>query len=122
MVTLLALIAACLVAEVFHADAPARAQQAAPEGPQARRNVFAVAGQIGRDSSGVYVIDADNGTIAAYEWISDRIAGRKLRLVAARNFAFDMQLDDYNTEPLPRDIKSLVEQHRRLNNAATQPG
>jgi len=52
------------------------------------------------------LVDSGSGTMAIYEWVPDRIAGRKLHLVAARNFTFDLQLDDYNnSEPLPGTFK-----------------
>jgi hypothetical protein len=37
--------------------------------------------------------------------------------MAARNYKFDVQLDEYNTEPLPREIQKLVQQHKRLGGA-----
>ena len=117
IVVLLAVIATCLLIEVGFSTSRAYAQV----GSGVKGNIFAVAGQLSRETYGVFLVDAENGTICIYEWVPDKIAGRKLRLMAARNFSFDMQLDDYNTEPLPREIRILVEQHPRLNDATTQP-
>jgi hypothetical protein len=113
----LAVIAACLLMEVGLGGPAAQAQVSSGQ----RRNVFAVAGAIARDGYGIYLVDVDSGTMSLYEWVPDRVTGRKLRLLAARNYSFDLQLDDYNTEPLPREIKALVEQHRRLGGATSQP-
>ena len=86
--------------------APA-ARPAGPDGP----GVMAVAGQVTRDGYGLYLLDLRNQTIAVYQYVPN---ARTLRLLAARNFAFDVQLDEFNTEPSPRDIRDLVESARRL--------
>ena len=80
-------------------------------GVAARDNVLVVAGQITGDSYGLYVVDIEKSTIGVYQWLP---SARKLRLMAARNYTFDLQLDEYNTEPFPREIKRLVEEHSRL--------
>ena len=89
-------------------------------------NVMAVTGQITRDSYGIYLVDLNNQTLCVYQYVSPQ---KKLRLLAARTFAFDSQLDDYNTEPSPREIRALVRQHPRLTvveppavEPTTQPG
>jgi hypothetical protein len=115
---LLGAIAACLLVEVGRTTSSASAQVAS----ERKGNIFALAGQLSKDSYGIYLVDADNDTIAIYEWVPASPSGRKLRLMAARNYSFDLKLDDYNTEPLPREIKTLVEQHRRLTSGpASQP-
>ena len=75
-------------------------------------SVFVVAGQISRETYGVYLVDYENSTICVYQYIP---RDRKLRLMAARTYSFDAQLDEYNTEPPPREIKKMVEEHKRLN-------
>jgi hypothetical protein len=116
----LSALAGALVSQVALSGSPAAAQTAssAKEG-----SVFALAGQLTRDNYGIFLVDSASGTMAIYEWVSDRAQGRKLHLVAARNFTFDLQLDDYNnSEPLPRDVQSLVKQQRKLGSgAASQP-
>ncbi len=75
-------------------------------------SVFVVAGQISRETYGVYLVDYDNSTICVYQYFP---IIRKLRLMAARTYAFDVQLDEYNTDPPPREIKEMVEEHKRLD-------
>ena len=74
-------------------------------------SVMAVTGQITRDSYGIYLVDVSNQTICIYQYVAQQ---RMLRLLAARTFAFDSQLDEYNTEPSPRQIRELVRSHARL--------
>jgi hypothetical protein len=114
----LSALAGGLLCQVFLTGA---AQAQATSGQKG--NVFALAGQISKDNYGIFLVDSGTSTMAIYEWVPDKVQGRKLHLVAARNFAFDLQLDDYNnSEPLPRDVKALVQQHRKLESgAASQP-
>lgn len=104
-------LAAQIAAPVAVAQAPA-AQQAAGGG------VFAVSAQITSGTYGIYLVDPANGTMALYEWLPSP-RQPKLRLLAARNYRFDLQLDEYNTEPSPREIQDLVSQARRLSGTVT---
>ncbi len=107
IVILLSVIATCLLVEV---GLPARgARAAAVTGDKSE--IFAVAGQITRDTYGLYLVDVERGTVCVYQYMA---TSRKLHLRAARNITFDVQLDAYNTQPPPQEIKKLVEQHRRL--------
>ena len=108
IVILLAVIATCLLIEVGFGSRPATA---APGQAGAADPMFAVAGQITRTTYGMYLVDVRRGTICLYEYVS---ATKKLHLRAARNVTFDLQLDAYNTEISPHQVKALVEQHRRL--------
>lgn len=74
-------------------------------------NVVAVPGQITRDSYGLFLIDPGKGTICVYQY---QAATRKLQLLASRTYRFDVQLDDWNTLPPPREIQDLVQQQKRL--------
>ena len=116
-VVALSALAGALVSQVVLTGSPAGAQTAS-SGKEA--GVFALAGQLTRDSYGIFLVDSANGTMAIYEWAPQ---GRKLHLLAARNFTFDLQLDDYNnSEPLPRDVQALVKQQHKLGSgAASQP-
>ncbi len=114
-VVLLAVIATCLVIEVGFATSPAVAQTTSGWGAA---GVFAVAGQVSPQTYGIYLVDLENSSICVYQYLHGT---RRLKLVAARSTIYDRQLDDYNTEPRPRDIKELVEQHRRLEGASTRP-
>ena len=109
IVILLGLIAGCLLAELVASVSTASAQLTS--GASAR-GITAVAGQVTSDSYGLYLIDTENGTMAVYQWLPGI---RKLRLMAARNYEFDLKLDEYNSDdPSPSEIKQLVEQHDRL--------
>jgi hypothetical protein len=119
IVVALSALAGAVLAGAVLTGPPAQAQAAAAGGGHG--GVFALAGQLSRDNYGIFLVDSNSNTMAIYEWVSDKVQGRKLHLVAARNFAFDLQLDDYNnSEPLPREVKALVEQNRKLS-ATSQP-
>lgn len=81
---------------------------------------LAVPGRLTGDSYGVYIIDLENGIINVYQWVPGRRGTGKLKLLAARNINYDLQLDEYNTEPSPKEIKKLVNQSRRLENSQPQ--
>ncbi|MGC9453312.1 MAG: hypothetical protein ACP5HU_00465 [Phycisphaerae bacterium] len=82
--------------------------------------IFAVPAQVGQESYGVFLVDTGNDTICVYEYSPARGSGpAKLRLTAARRFSFDLQLEEYNTEPPVREIRDLVEQHRRMDEASS---
>ncbi|MBN1554762.1 MAG: hypothetical protein JXA11_08450 [Phycisphaerae bacterium] len=74
--------------------------------------VFVTAGRISRETYGLYLVDETNRTISVYQ-VAPK-AKDKLRLMAARTYAYDVRLDDFNTSPPPREIQRLVEQHKRL--------
>ena len=120
IVVFLAVVAALLAANLFFSPAPAEAQtgSAGPTGPSA---LFAVAGQLAKDTYGLYLLDQGNGTICVYQFCADQRKVPKLRLVAARTFIYDRQLDSYNTEPPPKDVAKLVAEARRLRKAAPRP-
>jgi len=108
LVILLSFIAGGLVVMIGVADKPAVADVTTG----ASGDVFAVAGRLTSDSYGIYLIDTSRGTMAVYQWLPST---KKLRLLAARNYLFDTQLDEYNTEPLVRDIKELVKQSESIS-------
>ena len=109
IVALLSVIATCLLIEV---TAGTSTLTAAPTtAPAKTPALFAVAGQITRNTFGLYLVDQANGTVCLYEFDPGT---QKLFLRAARNVTFDLMLDAYNTEMLPHEVKKLVEQHRRL--------
>jgi hypothetical protein len=108
-------IATALMIQLLAEAPPARAQTPTSAG---RGDVFAIAGQITGETYGLYLVDLENRTICMYQWLPET---RKLRLMASRSFAFDVKLDDYNTEPKPREIKKLTEQARRLSSEGTPP-
>ena len=111
IIALLAVIAACLVVQAGLGTASANGVGAVDSNDGLeKRNVLAVAGQLGPKAYGLFLVDLDNATIMTYEFTR---AGT-LRLAAARTFVYDCQLDQYNTELSPRQIKELVERSKRL--------
>ena len=112
IVGLLAAVSLALSVELVRGIEPAKAQLAAPEGSG---RILAVVGQITSDSYGLYLVDLESGIITLYQW---QPGARKLRLLAARNTTFDLQLDEFNTTPSPNEIEKLVRQSRRLGSGA----
>jgi len=115
VVLLLTAIAVCLVLQVGLTLAPARAQDTAGGGAE---GVFASAGQVTPETYGLYLVDVRRGTICLYQYLPST---RKLKLMAARTFLFDRQVENYNTEPDPREIKKLVAEQKPLSGAPTSP-
>jgi len=108
IVVLLSVIATCLLIEVGFGTSSARGQISSADGG----DIMIVGGQVTKDSYGLYLVDRKNRTICMYQWLP---ATRKLRLMAARTFSCDVQLDDYNADrPTPSEVKRLVEENRRL--------
>jgi len=116
IVALLAVIATCLVIEVGVAASAASAQTAGTGGTPM---VFAVAGKVTPETYGLYLVDLEHGNICVYQYLP---ANRRIRLMAARTFVFDRQLEDFNNEsPTPREVKKLVEQQRSLRATKAKP-
>jgi len=112
IVILLSVIATCLLIEVGRGVPAARGEPStASTASSAGGDVIAVSAQITADSYGVYLLDTKRGTMAVYQYQPSK---RTLRLMAVRGYGFDMQLDEYNTEPSPAEIKRLVQQQQRL--------
>ena len=118
--SLLAVIAVCLLIEVGASTSIALAQaNSSAEGGQTDR-LLAVAGQLSRDTYGLYLVDLDNTTICVYQYLPGKRTGMtELCLMAARSFAFDRRLEEYNTKPSPREIKELINQQHPIRNAAS---
>jgi len=110
LVVALAAAAGLLLVELLRPAAPAEAQvtTAASAG-----NIIAVAGQVTSDSYGLYLFDRESNIMTVYQWVP---GAQKLRLLAARNCTFDLQLDDYKTEPPPKEIRRIVREARSLGN------
>ncbi|MFP4053699.1 MAG: hypothetical protein ACLFV7_07545 [Phycisphaerae bacterium] len=77
-------------------------------------NLFAVGGQIAEDKYGLYLVDVERGVMALYEWMPRT---RKLRWLSSRNFSNDLKIDDYNTELKPARVRELVEQSRPMGSS-----
>jgi len=76
------------------------------------RGLFAFTGQIDKDRYGLYMMDVDNSTVWLYEYVPGI---KKLKLVAARSFAYDRYLENHNNaEPTPAQIPEMLEKQRRI--------
>ena len=71
--------------------------------------LFLMPAQFGEGRWGCYVMDVDTQTLVAYEYYP---GNRSLRLVAARNFRYDRQLENHNTFPEPGEIKAMLEKQQ----------
>ena len=113
IVVILSVIAACLVLELGFGASLATGQVTSVGG----NDMLVVGGQITKDSYGLYLVDMKKQSLCVYQWLPST---RKLRLMAARTFKFDVQLDEYNADkPTPSDVKRLVEQNKRLGDKKT---
>lgn len=77
--------------------------------------LFAIPAQFSTNTWGCYLMDVDNQTLCAYQYLPGE---KKLRLMATRNFRYDRHLGQYNTEPSPAEIKDLLDQQQ---NARREP-
>jgi len=112
LVALLGAAAGFLLAEAGRSTPTAWAQSTQSAGGG---GVFTVAGQITSNTYGIYLVDTGNGTICLYEYVPGE---RRLHFRAARTYRFDVQLDDHNTDPPPKEMRDLVEKHKRLSDTA----
>ncbi len=110
VVVLLGIIAGGLLVSLGMSAALGQTQ---PSGFGGKEDIFVVAGQISHKTFGLYLVDYKNRTICVYQFTGK---DRKLKLLAARTYAYDVQLDAYNTpaEMSPAEVKSLVKQQKRL--------
>ncbi len=81
-------------------------------------SIMAVAGQVTKDTYGLFLIDLENRRMSVYQWLPD---SRTLQLMACRNYTFDLKLDDYNTKPSPREMRDIAERARSVESPATAP-
>jgi hypothetical protein len=69
--------------------------------------LFMMPAQFSTNTWGCYLMDVDQQTLSAYQYLPGE---HQLRLVAARNFRYDRRLGNYNTgNPSPAEVKDLVE-------------
>ncbi len=115
-VVLLGIIAAGLLVSLGMSAAVAQTQ---PVGEGGKESVFVVAGQISRETFGLYLVDYKNSTICVYQFTGK---DRMLRLIAARTYAYDVQLDAYNTpeEMSPAEVRRTVIKQKRLKSKDVQ--
>jgi hypothetical protein len=69
--------------------------------------IFVVPAQFSTTTWGCYLMDVDQQTLCAYQYIPGE---HQLRLMAARNFRYDRRLGNFNTaNPSPAEVKELIE-------------
>jgi hypothetical protein len=86
IVVLLSVIATCLLMELGFGASAATAQVTSVGGS----DMLVVGGQITKDSYGLYLVDTKKQAMCVYQWLPST---SKVRLMAARNFEYDVQLD-----------------------------
>lgn len=75
------------------------------------RGVFAFAGQMTKNTYGLYMVDVDSMTMWAYEYHPGKEC---LRLVASRSWRYDRYLESYNNCDLPPEaVEQMIEQQRQ---------
>jgi hypothetical protein len=101
---------------------PAAYAQTSPQPIAGGAGLFIMPAQFFTNIWGCYVMDVDAQTLCAYQY--DPVS-KQLRLMAARNFRYDRQLGNFNTEkPSPLEVKSLVDKEKegdRVNNPDAPP-
>ena len=90
-----------------HVVTPAYGQNQVPIAGGA--GLFVMPAQFSSTTWGCYVMDVDSQTLCAYQFVPGE---KYLRFIAARNFKFDRQLRNFNTEPSPLEVKDLVEKEQ----------
>ena len=114
LVTVLSMAAGALLTTALTGTTQAQGQES---GKPAVDPVLVVSGQISSQSYGLYLVDYEQKTICVYQYAPKE---RNLKLVAARTYRFDVQLDEHNTaNPKPREVQEMVKSQRRLG---TTPG
>lgn len=115
LAVLLAIIATSLVsirdgAWLSSAMAQAGSGGAATPG----RGVYAFTGQLSAKEYGLFMMDADTGTVWCYQLARGRGDGEfRLQLVAARSWIFDRFLEEFNVAPpTPGEVQLMVRQQR----------
>jgi hypothetical protein len=119
-----ALVAALIVVLLARSDTPSLLPQALAQNQgniAGGAGIYIMPGQFSSSAWGCYVMDVDRQTLCLYQYMP---GDKNLRLVAARNFRYDRQLETYNTDPDPQFIRELVEKQAnppRRNNTEQAP-
>ena len=84
-----------------------------------KSEILVVPMQLDRDCYGVAMVDTVSQTLWIYEINNRGPAYNRLKLVAARSWRYDRELEQYNTaEPKPEQVRALLEglgQQKKLN-------
>ncbi len=116
IVVILAIVVVMLGSELVSSQPQADGRTGWSGSDNDGQRVFAIAGQVTRDTYGLYLVDMKNGTICLYQFLGDGT----LKLRAARTFIYDCRLDEYHTTPPVKEIKELVEKAKRLKDITTR--
>ncbi len=86
-------------------------------------DVVVVPMQMTPSTNGFILVDKLHQTICLYEYRPTAAADRQgLVLLAARNYRYDTQLEDYNTaQPRPDDVKQLLLHAERMRQEQAAP-
>lgn len=96
------------------------AQDTSRAGTAERGGVFVIAGEISHETYGLYLVDYTNKVICVYRYDA---GNRNLRLMAARTYEFDVELDAYNVgEPSPSRVMELISRQNRLGEMGAVKG
>jgi hypothetical protein len=76
--------------------------------------IYVMPAQLSPNTWGCYLLDNQNHTLCVYQYSPGE---RLLRFAAARDFEYDRQLSNFNTEPPTTDVKELVDRQRQRVNA-----
>jgi hypothetical protein len=72
--------------------------------------LYVMPAQLAPNTWGCYLLDNENHTLCVYQYSPGE---RLLRFAAARNFEYDRQLSNFNTQPPTTDVKDLVVRERQ---------
>ena len=77
------------------------------------RGVYAFSGRLTSQAYGVFMLDVDAGTLWCYELDDGANTALQLRLVSARSWLFDRELQEFNTAaPVPSQVRELLQQQQ----------
>jgi hypothetical protein len=90
--------------------------------PVGGRGIYAFSGQLTARTFGLFMLDVDTGTVWCYELQKAANDELQLRLVAARSWASDRYLEEFNVaEPVPGAVRLMVQQQRALRQGGSEP-
>ncbi|MHC4442636.1 MAG: hypothetical protein ACYTF1_21110 [Planctomycetota bacterium] len=84
------------------------------------RGIYAFTGQLTGKSYGLFMMDVDRSTVWCYEFQRGPHGQPQMKLVAARSWFWDRFLEEFNVaEPVPGDVRLMVEQQKSHNQDIT---
>ena len=96
--------------------APNTAQAAGQTPSDGLAQVIPVPLDFGSGSIGLALVDRNYHTICIYQYHPRHDPHKRLALVAARSFRYDIRLEQFNTDqPLPHEVKELLLRSEQLD-------